>query len=117
MDLLPVAIGMLVPAAVCFLISWLSFLEKGFPFHTLYFFASKEERRKINKSPLYRATAKVFLIAGVGFVLLAAECLLMTDWLLLGALLLLFCDCMYAYRLTHKIEYPNGRKWRKKKKK
>ncbi len=113
MNLSPIAIGMLVPAAACFLISWLSFHEKGIPFHTLYFFASKKEREKMNKAPLYRASAKVFLIAGVAFVLLAAECLLMTDWLMLGALMVLFFDCMYAYWLTHKIEYPNGRNWRK----
>ena len=59
----------------------------------------------------------VFLIAGIGLVLLAAECMLMTDWLMLAALALLFFDCMYAYRLTHKYEYPNGRKFFKKKKK
>ena len=113
MVLYPLAIGMLASAAVCFLISCLSFLEKGTPFHTLYFFATNEERRKMNKAPLYRSTAKVFLIATVGFLLLAVECVLMTDWLMLGALLLLFFDCMYAYRLTHKIEYPNGRNWKK----
>ena len=52
----------------------------------------------------------------IGLVLLALECLLMTDWLMLIALLILFFDCMYAYWLTHKVEYPNGRRFRKKKK-
>ena len=116
MNLSPLAIGILVLAAVFFLISWLSFREKGFLFHTIYIYASKKEREKMNKTPLYRVSARVFLIAGVGLVLLAAECLLMTDWLMLGALSVLFFDCMYAYWLTHKIEYPNGRKWRRKKK-
>ena len=117
MNLYPLAIGICVLAAVFFFLSWLSFREKGFLFHTIYMFASKEERKKLNKSPLYRISAKVFLIAGVGLVLLAIECLLMTDWLVLVSLLVLFFDCMYAYRLTHKYEYPNGRKFFKKKKK
>ncbi|MBE6962228.1 MAG: DUF3784 domain-containing protein [Ruminococcaceae bacterium] len=103
-------------AAGAFLISWLSFHEKGVPFHTIYIYASKEERKQMNKAPLFRVSARVFLIAGAGLVMLAAECFLMTDWLMLGALIVLFFDCMYAYWLTHKIEYPNGRKWRKKKK-
>ena len=117
MNLYPFAIGICVLAAVFFFLSWLSFREKGFLFHTIYIFASKEERKKLNKSPLYRISAKVFLIAGAGLVLLAIECLLMTDWLVLVSLLVLFFDCMYAYRLTHKYEYPNGRKFFKKKKK
>ena len=99
------------------LTSFLSFREKGFLFHTIYICASKAERAKINKPPLYRISARVFLIAGVAMVLLAAECLLMTDWLMLIAMLILFFDCMYAYRLTHKFEYPNGRRFFKKKKK
>ncbi len=117
MNLLPGTILLLILAAVCFLISWLSFHEKGFLFNTVYLFASKKEREKMNKSPYYRVSGRVFLIAGVGLVILAAEFLLMTDWLMLAALALLFFDCMYAYWLTHKLEYPNGRKWRKKKKK
>ena len=117
MSLLPGAIALLILAAVFFLISWMSFHEKGVLFNTAYIFASKKEREKMNKAPYYRLSAKVFLIAGVGLVLLAAECMLMTDWLMLAALVVLFFDCMYAYRLAHKIEYPNGRKWRKKKKK
>lgn len=117
MDLLPISIALLGIAAGFFVVSWLFFHEKGFLFHTMYIFASREERKKMNKAPLYRISAKVFLIAGIGLALLALECLLMTDWLMLGALLVLFFDCMYAYRLTHKIEYPNGRRFRKKKKK
>ena len=117
MNLLPGAIALLIFAAIFFFISWLSFHERGFLFHTVYIFASKKEREKMNKVPYYRVSAKVFLIAGGGLVLLAAEFLLMTDWLMLAALVVLFFDCMYAYWLTHKVEYPNGRKWRKKKKK
>ena len=117
MNLIPGTIALLVLAAVFFFISWLSFREKGFLFHTVYIYASKKEREKMNKAPLYRISAKVFLIAGVGLVLMAAECTLMTNWLMLAALVVLFFDCMYAYWLTHKFEYPNGRKWRKKKKK
>ena len=117
MNLLPGTILLLILAAVFFLISWLSFHEKGFLFNTVYIFADKKERAKMKKAPYYRVSAKVFLIAGIGLVLLAAECILMTDWLMLAALALLFFDCMYAYWLTHKIEYPNGRKWRRKKKK
>ena len=116
MDLLPGTIALLIVAAVFFVISWLFFHEKGFLFHTMYIFASKQERANMNKAPLYRISAKVFLIAGIGLVLLALECLLMTDWLMLIALLILFFDCMYAYWLTHKVEYPNGRRFRKKKK-
>lgn len=103
-------------AAASFVISWMSFREKGFPVHTIYIFASKKEREQMDKAPLYRVSSKVFPIAGAGFVMLAVECFLMTDWLMLGALSVLFFDCMYAYWLTHKIEYPNGRKWRRRKK-
>ena len=117
MNLYPFAGGILALAAVFFFISFLSFREKGFLFHTIYICASKAERAKINKSPLYRISARVFLIAGAAMVLLAAECLLMTDWRMLIAMLILFFDCMYAYRLTHKFEYPNGRRFFKKKKK
>lgn len=116
MTFLNLSIFFTLLAAAAFVISWLSFHKKGFPIHTIYIYASKKEREQIDKAPLYRVSARVFLIAGVGLVMLAAECLLMTDWLMLGALIVLFFDCMYAYWLTHKIEYPNGRKWRRRKK-
>jgi|LSQX01.2.fsa_nt_gb hypothetical protein len=61
--------GEIINAIIIFLfaagtlaISILQFLEKGFPFNNIYLSASKEERSKINKKPLYRQSAIVFLI-------------------------------------------------------
>ena len=78
----------LVFAVICFvlaliflIISVLQFQEKGFLFNNAFIWASKQERKTMNKKPHYRQSGIVFALCAAVFFAMALECLLMTGWL------------------------------------
>ena len=57
-------------SAGAFAVSVMQFHEKGFLWNNAYIFASKEERRKMDKKPYYRQSGFVFMLIGIIFGLL-----------------------------------------------
>ena len=45
--------------------------EKGMPLNNSYIFASEKERAAMDKKPLYRQTGIVFLIVGIGLLVVS----------------------------------------------
>lgn len=61
---------------ICWYFSWRQFRQKGAPFHNAYLYASEEERKNINKVPLFKKAAVIFLIIGWIFFIDALALLL-----------------------------------------
>ena len=73
------AVILFVISAAALVMSVLSFMEKGFLFNTAYIYASKQERKEMNKKPHYRQSAIVFLLIGLIFFLNGLDLLLNTS--------------------------------------
>ena len=86
----------LLCAIVSFTISIRSFLEKGFVLNNAYIFASEEERKALDKAPLYRQTAIVCGLSGVMFLLIALMVLTGMKWLFYAACVVAVITLVYA---------------------
>lgn len=53
-----------------------SFMERGFLLNNAYIYATKEERKTMNKKPYYRQSAIVFCLLSVAFVMIGLSVLL-----------------------------------------
>lgn len=80
-----------------FVMSIRSFMEKGFLFNNAYIYASKEERKKMDKKPHYRQSAIVFLLLGVSFLLLGIMTLTDALWLLYVVIGIAALTIIYAF--------------------
>ena len=85
-----------VIAAVAFFLSIRSFREKGFLMNNTYLYASPEARKTMDKKPLYRQTAIVFLLIGCVFLLNGISMLLGKDWISYAAVALVVVTMVYA---------------------
>ena len=63
------AIVLGVIAIICFVFSYLQFNEKGFLFNNAYIYASKQERKNMDKKPHYKQSGIVFLLIGIIFLI------------------------------------------------
>ncbi len=100
-----VAAGILFLIAIgAFILSIRSFQEKGFLFNNAYLYASKKERRQMDKSPHYRQTAVVFLLISIVFALNAVEGLLDSGWLLWVGIFFIVLTIIYAVASSIQIE-------------
>lgn len=62
--------------SICsFIVSVMQFKERGFLFNNAYIYASKEERKKMNKTLHYRQSGVVFALIGLIFAVNAFEVL------------------------------------------
>lgn len=68
-------------AMIAFVIAILQFAEKGFLFNNAYLWASKEERKRMDKKPHYKQSGIVFLLIGIIFLLNTLEALFKTSWI------------------------------------
>lgn len=75
------AIVLVVISIICFVISYLQFNEKGFLFNNAYIYASKQERKNMDKKPHYKQSGIVFLFIGTIFLINAVDIILQTGWL------------------------------------
>lgn len=75
------AIVLGVIAAICFVFSYLQFNEKGFLFNNAYIYASKQERKNMDKKPHYKQSGIVFVLIGIIFLMNSIDIILQTDWL------------------------------------
>lgn len=68
-------------AMIAFVIAILQFAERGFLFNNAYIWASKEERKRMDKKPHYKQSGIVFLLIGIIFLLNALEALFKMNWI------------------------------------
>ena len=74
-----IAIMVFVIAGILAFLSVRSFLQRGFVLNNAYIYASKEERKAMDKKPYYRQTAIVFCLLSVDFILLGLSVVLHND--------------------------------------
>lgn len=80
----------------------MSFKEKGFLFNNAYIWASKQERKTMNKKPHYRQTAIAFTMITAVFLCTAIECILSTGWLWIVVGGICFILLVYAIKSSIK---------------
>lgn len=68
-------------AMLCFVFSYLQFNEKGFLLNNAYLYASKQERKNMDKKPHYKQSGIVFGLIGLIFLINAVDIVLQTVWL------------------------------------
>ncbi|MCH5273204.1 MAG: DUF3784 domain-containing protein [Lachnospiraceae bacterium] len=91
-----ITVVLFLTAIGSFVISFLQFKERGLLLNNAYFYASKEERAKMDKKPHYRQSGIVFAFIGTGFLLYAAEMILGTGWLFYAVLAVALITIVYA---------------------
>ena len=74
-------IKMLLSAILCFVFSYLQFHEKGFLFNNAYIYASKKDRKSMDKRPHYKQSGVIFLLLGIIWMINAVDMVLQTGWL------------------------------------
>ena len=81
---------------ICLIISIMQFIEKGIPLNNEYIWSSKNQREDMDKKPLYRQAAIIFILFAVLFLIIGLECLLKTDWLWSFVWIITILIIMYA---------------------
>lgn len=90
------AIVLGIVAIMCFVFSYLQFNEKGFLFNNAYIYASKEERKLMDKKPHYKQSGIVFLMIGIIFAINAIDMILKTGWLFYVVMFIAVIAIIYA---------------------
>lgn len=80
-----------------------SFLERGFLLNNAYIYASKEERKAMNKKPYYRQSAIVFFILSAVFLVIGLSLVLQNDRISLLEIPLIVGVSIYAIASTVRI--------------
>lgn len=75
------AIVLGVIAAICLVFSYLQFHEKGVLLNNAYIYASKQERKDMDKRPYYKQSGIIFVLIGIIFLINAIDIILQTGWL------------------------------------
>ena len=83
-------------SASAFVMSGLSFMERGFLFNNAYIYASKEMREKMDKKPHYRQSAIVFLLIGLIFLLNGFSVIFETKWIFYAVIAVVVIAMVYA---------------------
>ena len=76
-----ITVVLTIISIVCFILSCFQFCEKGFLFNNAYIYASKQERKTMNKKPYYKKSGVVFALIGIIFLINAIDIILQTGWL------------------------------------
>lgn len=94
-------------AILCFVFSYLQFNEKGFLFNNAYIYASKEERKSMDKRPHYKQSGIIFLLLGIIWLINAVDMVLQTGWLLYVFIAIAVITVVYAIISSVIIERRN----------
>ena len=81
---------------VCFVISVLSFLQKGYLFNNVYIGASKEQKETMNKKPYYLQSGVIFFILGIIFLLDGFDIIFETNWIFIIVISLIIITIIYT---------------------
>lgn len=87
-------------ALASFGISYLQFHERGTLFNNAYLYASKDERKRMNKKPYFRQSAIVFSGIGGIFLLNALQIMIQKDWVFYVVIGLAILLLVYAIKST-----------------
>ena len=80
----------------CFVLSYLQFNEKGFLFNNAYIWASKQERKVMDKKPHYRQSGIVFLTLGIICAIITVDVVLKTGWIFYVVIVIAVIAIIYA---------------------
>ena len=87
---------LLILSIFAFVMSIRSFMEKGFLFNNAYIYASREERKQMDKKPHYRQSAIVFLLIGFIFLLNAFSVLFDVGWIIYVVIAVIIIAIVYS---------------------
>ena len=87
-------------AGVFLLFSIRSFFERGFLLNNAYLYASKEERKTMNKKPYYKQSAVIFCILSAVFLVIGLSLLFQNDKIVLLEVPLIVGVIIYAIAST-----------------
>ena len=90
-------------AGVLLLFSIRSFLQRGFLLNNAYIYASKDERKTMNKKPYYRQSAIVFCVFSALFLVIGLSLVFQNDKVLLLEIPLIVGVIFYAILSTVQI--------------
>ena len=90
------AIVLGVIAIIFFVVSYLQFNEKGFLFNNAYIYASKQERKNMDKKPHYKQSGIIFVLIGIIFGINAVDMILQTAWLFYLVIGIVIVAIVYA---------------------
>lgn len=109
MDVGQIVCGILffILAAGAFIISRLQFTEKGYCFNNAYFWASREERKKLDENkeilkPHYRQSGFAFLFIGILCLMLAVY--FATGWTWMLAASILACTITVVWAVVSSVQ-------------
>lgn len=91
-------------SAISLILSVLQFLEKGIPLNNAYFYASKEERLKMNRKPYYRQSAVVLLVLCLVFVSVGLNIITKKSFFIIIEYILIAAIIIYGIVSSKKIE-------------
>ena len=102
------AIIIFLLAAVALIMSVLQFLEKGVPFNNAYLYASKSERKKMDKKPLYRQSGVVLLM--IFFIFLTLGLNLITKKMIFMVAEYILLAVVFVYAIVSTVAIEKSRK-------
>lgn len=85
-----------IVAIACFVFSYLQFHEKGFLFNNAYIYASKQERKTMDKKLHYKQSGIVFVFIGIIFLMNAIDIIFQTGWLIFFVIGIAIIAIVYA---------------------
>ena len=100
---LVISIIVFAAAGMLLFFSIRSFAERGFLLNNAYLYASKEERKTMNKKPYYRQSAIVFCMLSVVFFVIGLSLVFQNDRMLLLEIPLIVGAVIYAVVSTVQI--------------
>ena len=87
---------LLLISLIFFILGYFQYKEKGILLNNAYIYASKEERKQMNKRPHYRQSAVVFVMIGIMFLFNAIEIFFKSGWLYYFSIGLIILLIIYA---------------------
>ena len=87
---------LLVIAVINFILSIRSFAEKGFLFNNAFLYASRQERKTMDKKLHYRQTAVTFLLIGLFSALNGFGIIFNINWLHYLSIVVIIIAAIYA---------------------
>lgn len=94
----------LLLAAAAYIISYFQFREKGLLLNNAYFYASKEQRRTMDKSPHYRQSGVIFSLLGTIFLLMTLQTAFESVWMFYVSIVVGIVMVVYAIVSSIQIE-------------
>ena len=85
-----------VIAVINFILSIRSFMEKGFLFNNAYLYASKQQRKSMDKKLHYRQSAVTFLLIGLFSALNGFGVIFNVNWLHYISIIVILIAAIYA---------------------